>query len=201
MNEKELNGEEPTESLFVVEGKRLNAVSEKTIDISAIRTLLQQKVEELRELHDRAGKVVKTTENLEFLPEATPYIPGVESSTLYKHDNATIERNAGFQDASQVPKMYQGQIDKDRENKAKEGKANPAIELGQERRTEPPLAGQVGMSPGTTISVIEAVIESSVCPTVTNGQQPEFKLEVSRDKMHSGGHYFPNESRPYRPGA
>jgi len=32
------------------------------------------------------------------------------------------------------------------------------------------------------------------------GVKPEFKMKVSREKMHHGGMYMPNEYRPYKPG-
>jgi hypothetical protein len=50
-----------------------------------------------------------------------------------------------------------------------------------------------------TISQVQPTTVSQVQP-VTQGQQPEFTMKVHRDKMHHGGIYMPNESRPYRPG-
>jgi hypothetical protein len=177
---------------FCVKGKpSINLTPTQSAGLSHLGTLLKQKVEELQQAQSKEHKILATTVGAEFKPENMPYIPGSTHPALLKHDLATIERNAGYQDRALVPPMYADQM------KSKE----PPIDLSPKSVTD--MESNIEI----LISEIECATVSQVYPStvsqvqpVTQGVQPEFEMKVHRDKMHHGGHYFFNESRPYKPG-
>jgi len=175
---------------FSVKGKpSINLEMTQSADRSHLGTLLKQKIEELRQAQSKEIKIVTTTVGAEFKPENMPYIPGSTHPALLKHDLATIERNAGYQDRALVPPMYADQM------KPKE----PALDLIP--KDIPDIESNIDI----LIASLECVSQSqphtvSQVQPVMQGKQPEFEMKVARDRMHSGGHYFSGEYKPYRPG-
>lgn len=178
---------------FSVKGKpSINLEPTQSAGLSHLGTLLKQKVEEIRQEQSRNFTIVSTTVGAEFKPENIPYIPGSTHPLLIKHDLATMERNAGYQDRALVPSMYADQM------KSKE----PAIDLTPTDipDIESNIYKLIAEFALLTVSQVQPTTVSQVQP-VTQGKQPDFEMKVSRDKMHGGGIYMPNESMPYRPGA
>lgn len=169
---------------FSVKGKpSISLEPTQSSERSHLGTLLKQKAEEIRQALSQNVQVISTTVGAEFKPENIPYIPGSTHPLLLKHDNATIERNAGYQDRALVHPMYADQM------KPKE----PAIDL------TPTDTPDIESNIDKLISEFEPMTVSQV-QSVMQGKQPEFEMKVSRDKMHSGGMYFSGEYKPYRPG-
>lgn len=170
---------------FQVKGRPgINLEPTQSAAQSHLGTLLKQKIEEVRQSESKDRRVLVTTVGAEFKPECMPYIPDSTHPALLKHDLATLERNAGYQDRSQVPAMYLDQY------KLKE------IPIDIESNIDVLMAEFEDM----TVSQVQPSTVSQVQP-VTQGKPAEFTMNVHRDKMHHGGIYMPNESRPYRPGA
>ena len=191
-----LHGEEG----FSVKGKpTINLEPSQSAEHSHIGTLLKQKVEEIRQRENKNVKIVSTTAGAEFKPENIPYIPGSTHPLLLKHDNATIERNAGFQDRALVHPMYADQMKPKEIPVAVVPTDSPDIESNIDSIMNEFERLTVSQVQPVTVSQVEPTTVSQVQP-VTQGKQPEFEMKVSRDRMHSGGTYMPNESRPYRPG-
>jgi hypothetical protein len=161
-------------SHFEVKGKpKIGLGPEKINGGSNLSTLLKQKIEEFKERQKKEARPVTAHPGAEFKPENVPYIPDSTHPLLDKHNLATPERNAGFQDASMVPPMYRQPL-----NKMDPPKAAVSMQVGVPK-------------PGTN---------SETKPEPEKAQDKEFELKVPRSDMHKGGHYMPNESRPYRPG-
>lgn len=175
---------------FQVKGRPgINLEPTQSAAQSHLGTLLKQKIEEVRQAESKDRRVMVTTVGAEFKPECMPYIPGSTHPALLKHDLATLERNAGYQDRSQVPAMYLDQY------KLKE----IPIDLTP-KDIESNIDVLMAEFETLTISQVQPITVSQVQP-VTQGKSAEFTMNVHRDKMHHGGIYMPNESRPYRPGA
>jgi hypothetical protein len=88
---------------FQVKGKpSINLDPSQSASRSHLGTILKQKVEEIRQSESKNRQVLVTTVGAEFKPECMPYIPGSTHPALLKHDLATIERNAGYQDRALV---------------------------------------------------------------------------------------------------
>ena len=190
--DKEITAQEGV-STFAVKGKPdIGLGPDKGKTGSNLSTLLKQKIEEFKEQKKKEARPAIAHPGSEFKPENTPYIPDSTHPSLSKHALATPERNAGFQDASMVPPMYRQPLNK----------------------MEPPQA-QVGMQVGVPKScgncgLVETCVQKGrllvdACwkpqqPAPVQAKQPEFTMKVDRVSMHKGGHYMPNESRPYRPG-
>jgi hypothetical protein len=178
---------------FQVKGRPgINLEPTQSAAQSHLGTLLKQKIEEVRQAESKNRVVLVTTVGAEFKPENMPYIPGSTHPALLKHDLATLERNAGYQDRSQVPAMYLDQY------KLKE----IPIDLTPKGATDIESNIDILMAEfeDMTVSQVQPSTISQVQP-VTQGKPAEFTMNVHRDKMHHGGIYMPNESRPYRPGA
>jgi hypothetical protein len=183
------------ESSFEVRGK-------PTIDLTVLlntnsehdKVLLKQKLEEDKYRESKKTRIIATTVGAEFKPENMPYIPGSTHPALLKHDLATIERNAGYQDRSLVPKMYAEQL-KPREVPVD---LTPA-DITDAESDIGSLIAQFGRLEPTQLSQPPSPVPTIFQP-VEQGKPAEFTMKVSREKMHHGGIYFANESRPYRPG-
>lgn len=191
---------------FFVKGKpSINLSHMEVKDNSQLKFILQQKIEEIREEKKTNQQIVAATKDAEFCPEATLYIPDSNHPVLSKHKNSTMERVAGYQDASLVPSMYKSQI----EEKKKLDQPIEVLPIHKKPDPEMPLSTEADFE--TNIDKILYLIETIVCKpiekkSVSNQQEPkrgkeaDFTMKVSREKMHSGGTYMPNEYRPYRPG-
>jgi len=184
-----LQGVKPNESLFTVKGKPNIAVAigkDKASD--ALKTMLMQKVEEIRERDKNKNMVRVAHPGAEFIPEAVPYIPDNDSPALDKHTLATPERNAGFQDASMVPKMYKKSI-------------RPAVKSKVTLEVIPAVKPDKPADNSAVKNTAEPTVKSSEdLRTKLQAKKQEFEMKVSRSQMHKGGLHMPNESRPYRPG-
>jgi hypothetical protein len=177
---------------FCVKGKpSINLTPTQSAGLSHLGTLLKQKAEEVRQAQSKECKILATTVGAEFKPENMPYIPGSTHPALLKHDLATIERNAGYQDRALVPPMYADQM---------KPKAPPIDVISKDiPDIESNIDILIDSLELSTASQVQPQTISQVQP-VTQGVQPEFEMKVHRDKMFHGGTYFFNESRPYKPG-
>jgi len=181
------NHVEGEKDLFVVKGKPImNMGMVKGATMTNLETLLKQKVEEIQQRDLKEKKVTATTKGTEFKPENIPYIPDSNHPALNQHTLATPVRNAGFQDMSQVPPEYLKGIKKENETIQAQDDTIPAV----------PDTNPVFLE---TDSIFSEPIPEPVKPKQPEPTKPEFELKVDRTKMHSGGHYMPNESRPYKP--
>ena len=170
------------QDLFVVKGEpNIGLSSSKDNFQSSLETILKQKLEEINQRKKLENKPVTGHPGAEFKPENMPYIPDSTHPALDKHETATLERNAGFQDRSQEPKEYLVNI------KKKEGSKSEVI------LETIPTNDEMKEVNNETNSKTES-------ETKPKPKQPEFELKVKRENMHKGGHYMPRESRPYRPG-
>lgn len=180
-------------SMFEIKGKpSVNLMNaDNTKGVSQLSVILQQKVEELRQV--RKSKVlIYTTKGTEFKPENTPYLPDSNHPILSKHTLATPERNAGFQDKALVHPMY----------------------LGHEKKkynlydSTPPDISPEESNIDNLLSIIDRIMpaveqragEVKKSTPVEYGVKPEFSMKINRERMHHGGIYMPNEYRPYKPG-
>lgn len=182
----------------------------------SLETLLKQKLEEVKQRLLLEKRTVVAYPGSEFKPENMPYIPDSTHPALFKHTLATEERNAGYQDMSQVPKEFAGPVleQRKRQQMANDirrvmvpSSATVTIEVVD--KTEDKIQEDfIGLSSIDELLAQGAHLQSEgsypqTCPQepiATLGKEPEFKIGVSRENMHKGGFYMPNESRPYRPG-
>ena len=191
---------------FEVKGKpNIGLGPDKGKTGSNLSTLLKQKIEEFKEKKKKEARPAIAHPGSEFKPENTPYIPDSTHPSLDKHSLATPERNAGFQDASMVPPMYRQPL-----NKMEPPKAQVGMQVGVPKSCEN-CGNKECVKSGKTLSQM-VVGEIALCEPMTGidnwkpkekklePKQPEFTMKVDRVSMHKGGHYMPNESRPYRPG-
>ena len=162
-------------------------------------------------------QIVAATVGAEFAPEATPFIPDSNHKILTQHKNATIERIAGYQDASLVPPMYKSQVDEKKriEKELSEQPIDilPMNEEPVQKKPDPEMPLCAVDEFETDIDSIVSSVEMIVCKPVekkpvvdtqkapSRGRDAEFTMKVSREKMHAGGTYMPNEYRPFRPGS
>jgi hypothetical protein len=185
---------------FVVKGEpKVTIEAGRDSGYGNLKMVLEQKVEELREKERLEHRIVSSCPGAEFKPENTPFIPDSNHPILNVHTLATAERNAGFQDMSQVPRELARTIIEHRDKMKAE--AEDAVTIEVETNKGVSTATVSGGDKGYPQSCPQGVNSVN---TVNNNEpkpkEPDFKIGVSREKMHSGGHYMPNESRPFRPG-
>jgi hypothetical protein len=132
--------------------------------------------------------VVSAHPGAEFKPENIPFTPDKDHPLLCKHTLATPEHNAGFQDSSMVHPMYKDSI-----------RPNPNPDINQDT-IEKTLEVKSVMAPSLNIGIMPGTKPRTEPQTKPAVDDSEFKTKISREQMNKGGHYMPNESRPYRPG-
>lgn len=176
---------EGEDSGFQVKGKpKFNLSTTQGTASQNLVTILKQRMEEAKEKDKKERVVVTAHPGSEFKPENIPFTPDKDHPLLSKHDLATPEHNAGFQDSSMVHPMYKDSIRPD--------KTPDITEKTLDIKSTLAPSQNLGLHPGT-----KPRTESGTKPAVDDS---EFKMKISREQMNKGGHYMPNESRPYRPG-
>jgi len=191
----------PTDtSSFVVKGKpRIGLSDGKDTIINNLKTILTQKVEELREQQKHNQRIYIAHPGSEFKPESIPYIPDSDHPLLSKHDLATPEHNAGFVDASMVPRMYKDSIRPPKQPEqpiASSEKSPSQATVKLESIPADKLADK-----NEQVNRVESAEKPETKPETNSGaKKPEFEMGIKRADMNKGGFYMPNESRPYRPG-
>ena len=173
------------ETLFKVKGKPdIQLRNIYNVDKSKLKTVLEQIVEESRAKNQKEGIFVAILPGAEIRPENIPYIPDSNKTILDLHLTATPERNAGLQDSALVPRMYQKYV-------------RPAkVEVTLESFSVP-------INEAPAIEIIEQIKsiegEGPAIPE-KKAEDAQFKIGITREQMHHGGHCFVDESKPYRPG-
>lgn len=200
---------------FSIKGKpSINLTRTDTQERNQLKFILQQKIEEIQEDKKNRPQIVAATKDAEFSPEATPFIPDVQHTVLLKHKHSTMERVAGYQDASLVSPMYAKQIEeKKRIEKELAEQSVDVLSTNEEpvqKKSDPEVPLYTENEFETNIDKIFCVIETIVNPAekkVENnpaqpkrGKEADFTMKVPRERMHAGGVYMKNEYRPYRPG-
>lgn len=187
----------PTDtSSFIVKGKpKVGLGDGKNTAANNLKTILMQKVEELRERQKHDQRIYITSPGSEFKPENIPFIPDSDHPLLSKHDLATPEHNAGFVDASMVPRMYKDSIrpPKQPEQPVVSNEKSPSCATVKLETVSTDKNGQVNR-----VEPLEKPETKS--ETKPDVKKPEFEMGIKRTDMNKGGFYMPNESRPYRPG-
>jgi len=187
----------PTDtSFFVVKGKpKINLGDGKDTAANNLKTILMQKVEELREQQKNSQRIYIAHPGSEFKPESIPYIPDSDHPLLSKHDLATPEHNAGFVDASMVPRMYKDSI---------RPPAKPEEPVISNEKSPSSATVKLEITPADKneqVNRVESSEKPETKPEINSEiKKPEFTMGVKRADMNKGGFYVPNESRPYRPG-